>query len=249
VGDKQQEQIFIGLPSAFSKLPEGSRKTLASRAALKNFKKNEVLVAYGQPTAPVIALRSGLVAIMHGTEEETPLVSDFLRPKDVYAESTRANTVSRGQLTAMSTSSAVVFPVDAFREVLLTQPTFGVWFLNESERRLADQYQHRTRNALMSDEGRFAYFLWSISEEIGVDRRVVRVKVAEKFIASYLGVAREQVNRKKQLLEKTGHILQTDEGIELMPSLPALFSFEVSTPLPGEQPFHAAFSDMFRIGY
>jgi len=249
VGDKQQDQIFIGLPGAFSKLPAGARKTLAGSAVLKTFKKNENLVPYGQPAAPVIALRSGLVAIMHGAEEDTPLVSDFLRPQDVYAESTRSNTVTRGQLTALASSSAVVFRVDAFREVLLSQPAFAVWFLNETERRLADQYLYRTRNALMTDEGQFAYFLWSISEELDKDRRVVRVKVPDRIIASYLGVAREQVNRKKQLLEKTGHILQTDQGIELMPSLPALFSFEVSTPLPGEQPFHTAFSNITGYGF
>jgi CRP-like cAMP-binding protein len=206
-------------------LPPHVRQALAKEAKLVEYRKNQKVIEFGQPVPSVLAVRSGLLAVIHSPDQEKPSV-DFARPSDLYAESTAGDNISSSEVLALMTSTVVQFPVHAFRNAMLSHAPFGLWYVNVVENQRNQQYLHRVQMRTLKDEARFAYFLWTLADVDGDDRRILRTKLPERIIALYLGVGREQVNRKKQLLEKTGYITQTDGGIVIDSSLATLFAFE-----------------------
>ncbi|WP_162570994.1 MULTISPECIES: Crp/Fnr family transcriptional regulator [unclassified Variovorax] len=231
-------KALLGLPQAFSNLPDHARQKLAESATVRTFARNEVVIPPGQLSPPVVALRSGLLVLSFTGDVEGGIASDFVRPLDVFSGSTRLRIFSSGTLSAVSASAAVLWPVEAFREALLSSADFAVWYLDGLERRLAHHYLHRARVVHLSGEAQYAYFLWAMSEPTTDGRRLMKVKIPQQLVASYLGVGREEVSRRKTLLEKTGHISQTSAGLELMDSIVHLFSLEdAGSRMPGELPF------------
>lgn len=124
------------------------------------------------------------------------------------------------------TASAVwTWARDAIREVAAESPSFGLWAAQQLvERQQALQRQHALTHTL-SVEALYAQFLWTMSVPLGSSgERLMAYKISQQMVASYLHVTREELNRRKQLLEKAGYIAATEEGLKLSSNLPVLFA-------------------------
>jgi CRP-like cAMP-binding protein len=60
--------------------------------------------------------------------------------------------------------------------------------------------------------------LYELADEAPDGRRVLSKRVTQAELASYVGMSREQVNKKMRELEAKGLIRRTDDGYELDPA-------------------------------
>lgn len=231
-------KAFTDLPPVFHELlPTEALIELRRRSTVRTASKGEVVVQSGSLECCVLALRSGMLAVAYKGAKDA-VAADFIRRGEVYCSTVQEGVSSVGDVQALTASSVLLWPTEVFRGVLMEHPKFAMWYLETVQRRLSQQYYHRARIVQLSSDAQYAYFLWSMSELLPDGRRVVRTKIPQSMIASYLGITREEVSRRKTMLEKTGHIVRATEGLELLESLGYLLSFEDSQgPIPSETAF------------
>jgi CRP-like cAMP-binding protein len=231
---RQQQGVLIGLPEAFQRLDVVNRAELANTSQVHSLQRNEVLVAYGDAMPRAFAVRSGMLSLGYPTHVQEIVITDFFSLHDVYCPALRPGEPASYEVRSVGRCTVVSWPLAVFDRTLAANGDFCYWYLNQSKRRLEAHQLHRARLNALGLEARYAFFLWSIAEQTGSGEREVLVKIPQQTVASYLGVAREEVSRKKQLLQKAGFIRETDHGLILSPRLPYLFSSAEGGLLPWE---------------
>lgn len=230
----QDDSVFIGLPDAFRRLEARQRALLIEQAEVRFLQRNEILIPYGEPDPRAFALRAGLLTMAYPTGTHQFVITDFFTPYDVHASLRPPGCRALFQVRSVGRSAVVCWPLALFNEVLGRSTGFCLWYLEQSKRRLETLQIQRARMHALDLEARYAYFLWSLAETSKDGRREVTVKIPQQTVASYLGVSREEVSRKKQLLEKAGFIAETPDGLALSPRLPCLFSHAQDGLMPWE---------------
>ncbi len=230
----QDESVFIGLPNVFRRLETRQRAALAEHAEVRFLQRNEVLIAHGEPGPRAFALRAGILTMGYPTGASQIVVTEFFTPHDVHTSLRPPASPTPFQVRSVGRSAVVCWPLAVFNDVLARNAEFCFWYLEQSKRRIETLQSQRARMHVLDLEARYAYFLWSIAEQSRDGRREVAVKIPQQTVASYLGVSREEVSRKKQLLEKAGFIEETPNGLALSPRLPCLFSLGEDCLLPWE---------------
>jgi CRP-like cAMP-binding protein len=73
-------------------------------------------------------------------------------------------------------------------------------------------------------EVRLAYLLWTLAELLPDGHRRIPSDISQAPLASLLGVPREEVSRKRNLLVKTGYLFERDGDWFIDPSTPLLLT-------------------------
>jgi CRP-like cAMP-binding protein len=232
-GDRQ-DSVFVGLPDAFRRLDSIQRAELGKQARVRTLQRNEILIGYGDPNPCAFAIRTGMLSIGYPAGPHEIVITDFFTTHDVYTPNLAPHEPAGYQVRSVGRSVVVTWPLPVFNNALASNARFCYWYLEHSKRRLELHRMQKARMRGLDLEARYAYFLWGVAETTDGGRREVTVKIPQQAIASYLGVSREEVSRKKQLLEKAGFIAESPRGLVLSPRLPNLFATGDESLLPWE---------------
>ncbi len=233
--------VLLGLPVAFDVLKPETREQLARQARLVSLAKGEVLIETGMVNPPVFAVRSGLLALSHVQLGDVHTVTDFFMAQDLFVGSMSQDDVAPFEIRSVAPSVVVSWPMEPVMQAFAQNPEFSQWVMRYLVRRQARMHFHRARIACLPLEAQLAFFLWSVSEparEPG--QRLVTVRIPQALLASYFGVTREEVSRKKALLEKAGYLHTVSEGLLLTEHLPVVFAMQTDGPAPWESPWPQA---------
>ena len=215
--------LLVGLPREFSLLDEEMRDELARSGRLLSPPRNEVIVPFGDPRPPVLVVRSGLLALLHPGKDEKPVVADFFGTHAVVFPARAGQDASPFEVRSVVGSHVVAWPIEQLSRAILRTPPFALAMLEAMNARATERYFHHARVRSMPLETQLAYLLWSLAEAEDNGGRSLRMKISQDVIASYLGVAREEVSRKKSLLQRAGYLEATEDGMSLAPEVPGLF--------------------------
>ncbi len=230
--------ILLGLPVAFEALRPETREQLARQARLVSLAKGEVLIETGMVNPPVFAVRSGLLALSHVQLGDIQTVTDFFMAQDLFVGSMSQDDVAPFEIRSVAPSVVVSWPMEPVMQAFAQNPDFSQWVMRYLVRRQARMHFHRARIACLPLEAQLAFFLWSVSEPARQPgQRLVTARIPQALLASYFGVTREEVSRKKALLEKAGYLHTTPEGLLLTEHLPVVFAMQTDAPAPWESPW------------
>lgn len=224
-GKLASSRATVGLPAAFDALPTWTLEQLARTGQLLNLRRGAVAQEDGQADPAVIVVQAGLLCTVQVTRSSTDTVTGFFRPGDLLMSCLQDDRQAASTVHSVTASSVWTWTRRAIREVLAESPLFGVLAVQKLvERQQALQLQHAL-NRTLPVEALYAHFLWSMSVPMPLSEdRLMTYKISQQMVASYLHVTREELNRRKQLLEKAGYITTIDEGLKLSSTLPVLFA-------------------------
>jgi CRP-like cAMP-binding protein len=232
--------VFTGLPSAFLELPREYGELLADNTQVRNLANKECLAERGRPNPPIFLVRTGLLAVSPSADvENKPIVTDFVGPNNsLFVAATSSTDVSPYEIHSIGSSTVLTWDIQVFRTVKNNCPKFSEWVFEHLVSGSAQHYLGRARAATQQLEAQLAYFYWTLSEPIpDSDNRLLTAKIPQNYLGSYFGVPREEISRKKKLLEKTGYIETVDAGILLSSHVHALFALQEAGPAPWESPW------------
>ena len=239
-----ESTLLIGLPDAFRQLPEAQRAELCAYGKQHAVPRNEVVMPFGTARPPVLAVRSGLLTIEYPTRRERTVITAFLHAHDLFFSSLDGKDVSAYDLRSVAPSVVIVWPSAVFRHVVASSAPFGRWLAEQTNQKLQSQYLRQAQLSAPLDQ-QLAFLYWSLAEsELPDGGRLLNTKVPQADLASYLGVTREEVSRKKQILERVGYLRDTETGLVLSAELPRLFSPQSGVTNPWRDTGLSAESDM-----
>jgi CRP-like cAMP-binding protein len=208
------------IPTMLRGLPDDVQAQLRSVGYSAAFRKGETLLHAGQLASEVYFVRSGwfafqvagAVSALHGAGEPILVGLGRAHPRSV------------GDLVALTTGSVAVIERVALRTQLLRHPEVLLAILNHKLVTLTRTrllYARRNTDPL---EVRLAYLLWTLAELLPDGHRRIPSDISQAPLASLLGVPREEVSRKRNLLVKTGYLFERDGDWFIDPSTPLLLT-------------------------
>jgi CRP-like cAMP-binding protein len=209
-------------PSEFDHYTPEQRADILAHAKLTLYKKGEPVWKAGQLVDFLAATQSGLFALEYEESESSATICHICKAPEVLLMGF-TSAVAPMTMRALTPGAALVVPLDVVGKHTLQAPAvLATAFRARVERVYAAQYLY----ALLQNappERRLAYAYWQLSEIDAAGRRVVRAKVPQAELAKFIGTSREEVSRKRSLLEQ-GFLLTAEEDVLVLDDdLPLVF--------------------------
>lgn len=186
--------------SFFAGLGREAVEAIASLCGTRSLGKDEVLFLKGDEGGALYALRRGQVRIGTGTEEGRQVTLNLLGPGDVFGEIALLDGRSRtADAVALEPSELFVVQRRDFLRLLERDPALAVRlieFLCERLRWVSERMEEAT---LLPLDARLARRLVMLAEDYGAE-----IAVTQQELASFVGAARESVNRQLQDWQQAG---------------------------------------------
>lgn len=226
---RKSNPLLIGMPPAISQLPESYIEQLMNVCTVLDLRRGEQLKLGSDCDGFVGAARSGILYMRAHTSAgvRTGIVTEFFRPGQFV-------TLPAGQLNfriyAATSASLVGLPYPLFMERMgLAPPDLLRWEMDQLHHRMRRRDLDRLAHKAFTPEARLASLLWGLAEPLEGGSRLLAARIPQSVIAEYLGMSREEVSRKKNLLEKSGYLVDKGRGILLDAGTPALFGVATET--------------------
>jgi len=201
-------------------LPQQAQARVRESGRNRAVRKGSVLVEAGRVADSAIFFHAGWYALAIAD-----VVVEFYGPGDAFLPPLdRAPARSPGRLKALTRGAVAIVPTAVLRDVLATEPLVSLGIANlalSMVMRSRVMYARMNRDPL---EIRLAYVLWSLSEPWPDGRRRVVAQLPQAEIASFLGVPREEVSRKRRMLVRSGYLVEEDGETWMDPSTPMLLT-------------------------
>lgn len=187
-------------------LPEYAQARVREAGYNRVVRKGDVLQEAGHVADEAMFFQSGWYAF-----NVAGVVVSLYGPGDAFMTTLDRNPIrSPGAVRALSRGSVSAVPVAVLREILLGEPEIGLFMANQALSVLLHSrvlYARRNQDPL---EVRLAYVLWTLSEPCEDGRRKIIAELPQAELASYLGVPREEISRKRKMLVQTGYLFEQD---------------------------------------
>lgn len=232
---RNKKLLLVGLPAAFDSLSDKAHALLETEGVLREASKGEILQLMGTAQPSVMIAKAGLLALRMRTGDSDPVIVEFVQQNELLVPTLDVAELTTLDVIAVTKSSIVTWPQATFLEVLKLCPEFACWVCQTISRRLNRQHFRVAHNATLSLEGQYAYFLWALSRPATPGYRKVPIKVSQQMLSAYFGVTREEVSRKKQLLEKAGYVTKDMHGdLLISDGIVSLFASRADSIPPAE---------------
>lgn len=208
------------IPTMLRALPEDAQNELRKTGYSTVFHKNSTVLKAGQLVNMVFFVRSGWFAFQVGGTTSTFYGSG----EPILIGLGRAHPRSPGDIVALTTGSVAVIERLILRTQLLRHPEVMLAVMNHKLATLARMQTLYARRSTDSLEVRLAYLLWTLAESTPGGHRRVPSDISQGSLASLLGVPREEVSRKRNLLVKTGYLFEREGEWYIDPSTPLLLT-------------------------
>lgn len=226
--------IFLGLPSVFLTLNAKASRLLADEALFHVAKKNASIVSYHAPNPGAYIAKSGVYGATAPSLTEEPLVLDLYKAGALILPALASESASIFEIVCICPGAYLEWPLDVFKSAVEADGSLGEWVLQQTFNKKQEMYLRKMRQYHFSLEALLASALWELSEPFDEGHRLVKEKVPQGVLASYLGMTREELNRRKSLLERAGYLEVVSQGLLLRTEVSTLFAQLHGSPAPWE---------------
>lgn len=219
--------LLTGLSSVFSTLSPALRERLSQAGTLCPATREQPLVFRGRTRGLVCIARNGILfQRAHPRSGLSSGVTEFYKAGVLVA--LPAHHVY-GRIYAVRRSNVVVWDIHEFFALAAQDPNLAQWAFEEMQSQTTARYAEALSADVYSLEALLAHLQWRLAEPYIEGRRLLSTRLPQSLMAEYFRISREEVSRKKQLLEKSGYIQETSQGVILDSLTPSLFAIRADS--------------------
>lgn len=200
----------------FAGLPEQDKALLSQRSRLITLRRGDVLIEAGQTSYEVYLVINGRLRVDRGEGIGTKSTTGFLNARDMYLETATGSCyVLSHSLVASLNSTVQATPLPLLQALARRYPAVllhAIDLIHERAQNLRTQLRRMTTQESEVVIGRALY---ELADEQRDGRRVLNKRVTQQELAAYVGMSREQVNKKMRELESKGLLRRVEDGYEL----------------------------------
>jgi len=201
----------------FSDLSYAACAAILAVAQEKCFWRSQTMYVQGEPVEQVMMLLSGGVKIMqHGFNGDEVILRLIVKGEIVGGFPPRAEYTHRSTAQALESSSALVWEVGAFRELLDSFPVFQSNLVRVLEARLREIEQRFLEVCCEEVASRLSHELIRLTNRLSNDLRGNnKIFLSCRELAQMIGTTRATVSRLLCRWEKLGIVSVRGEGVEV----------------------------------
>lgn len=191
----------------FDCLSAEEMSALTSRATLRSFPKNAVLVNEGDETDSLYVINSGKVKIYLSDAEGKEIILTIQGPGDYFGEISLLDSAPRSA-SAMTLEECKIYvlPKREVEQFLVQHPNASLRIIQGLTRSLRRLTESVRSLALQDVYGRIASTLIKMAEDLGDGKLIVRQRLTHRDIAAMVGSSREMVSRIMKDLSRGGYV-------------------------------------------
>ena len=195
-------------------------RELFSRATVKTFPKNRVLITEGERGGDSIYLiRSGRVKVYLCSADGKEVDIDVLEPGDYFGEMALDQGVRSASVMTVERSELAIIRQAEFKKFLAKHPEFAMQFIVKLIERMRSLLKSVKSLALLDVSERVARLLLDLAtEENG--KLIITEKLSKRDIANRVGATREMASRVFRDLVSSGYIQLEPQKITIARRLP-----------------------------
>jgi CRP-like cAMP-binding protein len=217
------------LPPPFDTLPDFDQTLLKQSGSIRQVPKGDAILNLGDVSRDAFVLQSGWCSVSLGGT-----VTEILSPGSAFFASLYDGVPAWAEVITLCKAVLICLELKTLRTVLERHPRLALMFLEGAMQRLQRAHTFYALKGSQALEHRLADILWHIGSDTSDGSRVVPTSMTQTVLASLLGVPREEVNRKRQLLVKTGYLYEVDKQWRMDAMTPLLLS-NMSASLTGQR--------------
>lgn len=214
----------VSLVPIFNHLDQESMKKIATKANHHDLKRGEYLYQAGDEEDSVYIVHQGQVREFHLSEGGKEQLIRVLNPGDFTGEWTLFSADSYHEHFAEATRNSDICQItrDELQGLLEEYPEISMKIMQAMSDRLSQSEKQTASVATESVTNRIIYYLEDLTDEAVEDDVTVKLPMARKEIASYLGTTPETLSRRFKDLEKKALIEQLPKNMIRIPSVEEL---------------------------
>ncbi len=206
----QQELNFLRNVPIFSDLDEKELGKIVSLGVRKKFKKGGIVLLEEETGSALFVIASGKVKIVRTDDEGREVILSILGESDFFGEMAILDGLKRSAtVAAVKESEIFMIHRQDFLKLLHDYPSVSVSLLRELTSRLRKADQQIKSLSLKNAEGRVAYVLLQLADDVGKIRHG-KVEVEDlplqQDLANMAGTSRETISRILSAFIKQGYI-------------------------------------------
>jgi len=219
------EEILAGLKQIpyFSDVSEETLKALASKAHVRTFPKNAVVITEGDQAGPVYVILSGKARVFLANAAGKEITLSIQTPGSYFGELSLLDEEPRST-SVMTVEKTVcgLIAKDDFKAWLGTSPDAAVSIIKGLTRRVRSLTESTRSLALFDVYGRLSRLLYELAEEVD-GRPTLLERPSHQDIASRIGSSREMVSKIMKDLVSGGYVSVVGKSLVINRKLPAFW--------------------------
>jgi CRP/FNR family cyclic AMP-dependent transcriptional regulator len=223
-----------------SELPPAERSALVKRSELRSYKRNEVVVAFGEKTSNIYCIASGLARVVVPAGDDEGVTTEFVRQDDFFmGPSMTASTYhADASLIAALPTTVYLVPSVVMTELCLKYPNVSLGLFELARKRLVLLRAQLRRIGSQSSEKLISRILHELTQIAPTASGGYDKRITQSVIASYSGLSREQVNKTIRDLEGRGLVTKDADGVNVPPDFAAtdFRTLPIEETLPNVEP-------------
>ena len=218
---KMPAPTLSGNPEGLVALLNPQIRPLAQRGAVRNYKKNSVIINEGDVGESLYVLLQGRVKVYATDDTGREITYGNIDSGDYFGEMSLDGGPRSASVITLEPCVCSVVTRNSVREHLVAQPQFAMELVTQVIRRARSATESARQMALLDVYGRVISTLESEEGPGRPDAPVQLQQITHQSIASRVGASREMVSRLLKDLEKGGYIALGVKKITLLRKLPA----------------------------
>lgn len=216
--------LCVSLVPIFNHLDDESMAKIATKANHKELKRGEYLYQAGDEDDSVYIVHRGQIRVFHLSEGGKEQLIRVLNPGDFTGEWTVFSSGTYHENFAEATRNASICAIhrDDLQALLNEYPEISMKILQAMSDRLSQSEKQTASVGIEQVLNRIIYYLEDLAGADVEDEVTVKLPMARKDIASYLGTTPETLSRKFKELEGKGLIEQLPKNHVRIPSIEEL---------------------------
>jgi CRP/FNR family cyclic AMP-dependent transcriptional regulator len=196
-------------------------RPLAQRGAIRNYKKNSVIINEGDVGESMYILLQGRVKAYATDDGGREITYASIDAGDYFGEMSLDGGPRSASVITLEPCVCSVVTRSSVRDHLAVQPEFAMELVTQVIRRARDATETARKMALLDVYGRVISTLEGQEGPGRPEAPVLLQQITHQSIASRVGASREMVSRLLKDLEKGGYISLGVKKITLLRKLPA----------------------------
>lgn len=200
----------IRIVPIFNHLNDEMMDKIGQRAAHRHLKKGEFLYQAGDSDDSLYVINKGIIRVTRMASNGKEQLVRMLYPGDFTGEWTIFDQASEHEeyAEAIREANICIINREDMNQILEDHPTITRFLLKEVTNRLSQSERQAMTLSTENVLSRLIYFLEQNTDPKLGNRQIMKLPMARKDIAAYLGTTPETVSRKFKELEDAGLIQQ-----------------------------------------
>ena len=212
-------KLFQSVP-IFTDLSRKSLETITSKAIVRNYAKNGMIIMERDKGESFFVIEKGIVKVTRVNDRGQEVILAILGEGDFFGEMALLDGEGRSaNIVAVEDTTALVLPRNDFLHILEQFPKIAIHLLQELTKRIRRSDQQIESLSLSAAEQRISMTLSRLAEEMGTIKNGIVTLYNMPYqqdIANMAGTSRETVSRTLRKFEKSGIIKKEGKTIYIL---------------------------------